>query len=80
MANMRETEATMLAFVAGAALGAGLALLLTPKSGKEVREKLGDVTGGAVQKLKEGAREAKFKMSRRTTADAFCYDGGDYFV
>ena len=80
MANMRETEATLLAFVAGAALGAGMALLLTPKSGKEVREKLGDVTGDAVQKLKEGAREARFKMSRRTTPDSFSYDGGDYFV
>ena len=80
MANMRETEVTLLAFVAGAALGAGMALLLTPKSGKEVREKLGDVTGGAVQKLKEGAREAKFKMLRKTDADDFSYDGGDYFV
>jgi len=80
MANTRETELTLLSFVAGAALGAGLALLFTPKSGKEVRERLGDVTGGAVQKLKVGAREAKFKMSRKTDADAFSYDGGDSFV
>ena len=80
MANMRDTEATLLAFVAGAALGAGMALLLTPKSGKEVREKLGDVTDGAMQKLKDSAREAKFKISRKTDADAFSYDGGDSFV
>ena len=80
MANTRETEVTLLAFFAGAALGAGIALLFTPKSGKEVREKLGDVTGGAVQKLRDSAREAKFKMSRKTGADEFSYDGGDSFV
>jgi len=80
MATMKETEATMLAFIAGAVLGAGMALLLAPKSGKEVREKLGDVTDGAVQKLREGAREAKFKLSRKTDVDAFSYDGGDSFV
>ena len=80
MGNTRETEATLLAFFAGAALGAGIALLLAPKSGKEVREQLGGVTDGAVQKLREGAREAKFKMSRKTNADAFSYDGGDSFV
>jgi hypothetical protein len=80
MGNTRETEVTLLAFIAGAAFGAGIALLLAPQSGKEVREKLGDVTDGAVQKLKEGAREAKFKMSRKTGADAFSYDGGDSFV
>lgn len=80
MANSKETEATMLAFVAGAALGAGIALLLTPKSGREVREKLGDATEGAVQKLKESAREAKFKMIRKTGTDAYSYDGGDSFV
>ena len=76
MADTRETELTLLAFFAGAALGAGIALLLAPKSGKEVRGKL----DGAVQKLKEGAREAKFKMSRKTGMDAFSYDGGDSFV
>ncbi len=80
MSNMRDTEATLLAFVAGAALGAGMALLLTPKSGKEVRDKLGDVTDGAVQKIRDSAREAKFKISRKTDVDAFSYDGGDSFV
>ncbi len=80
MATMREVESTLLAFVAGAALGAGMALLLTPRSGKEIREKIGDVTDGAVQKLRESAREAKFKISRKTDLDAFSYDGGDSFV
>jgi gas vesicle protein len=80
MATMREVESTLLAFAAGAALGAGMALLLTPRSGKEIREKIGDVTDGAVQKLRESAREAKFKISRKTDLDAFSYDGGDSFV
>ena len=80
MSNTRETEISLLAFVAGAALGAGIALLLAPKSGKEVRDKIGDVTGDAVQKLKDSAREARFRMGKRTTSDAFSYDGGDSFV
>jgi len=80
MSNTRETEISLLAFVAGAALGAGIALLLAPKSGKEVRDKIGNVTGDAVQKLKDSAKEARFRMGKRTTSDAFSYDGGDSFV
>lgn len=72
MATTRETEATLLAFVAGAALGAGMALLLTPTSGKEVRGKIGDVTGIA--------RERLFRKSRRNPDSDYGYDGGDYFV
>ena len=80
MATTRETEVSLLAFLAGAALGAGIALLFTPKSGREVREKLGDVTGDAVQRLRESAREARFKVTRKTAPDAYSYDGGDSFV
>lgn len=81
MAKNRDSEvAAVVAFIAGAAIAAGLTLLLTPRSGREIRGKLGDVTDEALQKLKEGAREAKFKVSKKTRPDAFYYDGGDFFV
>ncbi len=51
MANNR-TETALVAFFAGAVIAAGITLLLTPKTGKEVREKLGEVTDDAAQKLK----------------------------
>jgi len=37
MANMREEEKTMLTFIAGAAIGAGIALLIAPKTGKNLQ-------------------------------------------
>lgn len=81
MSQCSKNETTVvLAFVAGAALAAGLTLLLTPKTGKEVRDKLEGVTDDALQKLKGAAKEAKFKVSRKTSKDQFLYDGGDCWI
>lgn len=52
----------LVSFVAGAALGAGLALLYAPKSGREMRETIADLTDDAVDKIKEYAREAQDKI------------------
>ena len=49
-------------FVAGAALGAGLALLLAPRSGKETREKLRELADDAVDRIKETARNAQERV------------------
>ena len=51
-----------LAFLAGAAIGAGLSLLLAPKTGEELRETIRDFTGDAVEKIKETTREAQEKI------------------
>ncbi len=51
-----------LAFVAGAAVGAGLSLLVTPKSGEEMRDSLKELTGDTVDKIKEYAVEAQGKI------------------
>lgn len=51
-----------LSFLAGAAVGAGLALLYAPKTGKELREKIADLTDDAVGKIKEYASEAQEKL------------------
>ena len=52
----------LVSFVAGAAIGAGLALLYAPKSGWEIREDIVDLTEDAVDKIKEYAREAQEKI------------------
>lgn len=81
MANCRETEHTaLIAFFAGAILAAGAALLLTPKTGREVREKIGEAKDEALDKLKSCAREAKFKAQGRSKTDSMNYDGGDCWI
>jgi len=52
-----------LAFLAGSAVGAGLALLVAPKTGKELREKISDLTDDAVSKIKDYASEAQNKIT-----------------
>jgi len=52
----------LVSFVAGAALGAGLALLYAPKSGREMRESVADLTEDALDKIKEYAKEAQDKI------------------
>jgi gas vesicle protein len=52
----------LVSFLAGAALGAGFALLYAPKSGRELRETIGDLTEDAVDKIKEYAKEAQEKI------------------
>ncbi len=51
-----------LSFLAGAAVGAGVALLLAPKTGEELREKIKDLADDAVDKIKEYASEAQDKI------------------
>jgi gas vesicle protein len=52
-----------LPFLAGIVMGAGLSLLYAPKSGKELREKIGDMTDDAVDKVKNYATEAQEKIT-----------------
>lgn len=52
----------LVSFVAGAAIGAVVALLYAPKSGQEMRENIADLTEDAVDKIKEYAKEAQEKI------------------
>ena len=47
------------AFLAGALIGAGVALLLAPQSGAETRSMLRDYAGRAKDELRERGKEAK---------------------
>jgi gas vesicle protein len=60
--NGSQVGTVFLAFVAGAAVGAGLTLLVTPKSGEQMRESIKELTGDAVDKIKEYAVEAQDKI------------------
>jgi len=60
--NGVSASTVLVSFLAGAALGAGLALLYAPKSGREVRDQIGDLADDAVDKIKEYAKEAQDKI------------------
>jgi len=68
MDNMADDEhgicagTVFLSFLAGAAVGAGLSLLYAPKTGKELRGKIGELTDDAVDKIKTYASEAQEKI------------------
>lgn len=60
--NGVSTGTVVVSFLAGAALGAGLALLYAPKSGRETREQIADLADDAVEKIKEYAKDAQDKI------------------
>lgn len=71
----------LLAFASGALAGAVAALLLAPVAGSETRRKLSDIQGGATDRLRRYAREAKYKMARRgKNGEDLQYDGGDAWI
>lgn len=64
MAEDRSSTGTIiLAFVAGGLVGAGIALLTAPQSGRETREKIKDLAEDAKDKIKAAADDAKLKVS-----------------
>jgi len=78
--NNDNAAAAVIAFVSGAVIGAAATLLLTPKPGREVREKLTDLGESAAEKMKHLAREAKFKVAPKAKGGDYQYDGGDAWI
>lgn len=60
--NNISTGTVLLSFFAGAAVGAGVALLLAPKTGEELRGKIKELADDAVDKIKDYASEAQDKI------------------
>ena len=52
----------VIGLLAGGAVGAIVALLYAPKTGRELREKIGELTDDAVGKIKNYANEAQEKI------------------
>ena len=64
----------LLSFLAGAAVGAGVALLVAPKTGEEIRCKIKGLADDAIDKIKEYTTEAQEKI--KSTID----DGKDIIL
>ena len=75
-----NNKTTVLAFFAGAAIGATAALLLAPTSGRELRGKIADLGENSADKVQRLAREAKFQMTPKSRCDDYKYDGGDAWI
>lgn len=60
--NGTSAGTVLLSFLAGAAVGAGFALLYAPKSGEELRGQIRDLTNDAVDKIKDYASEAQDRI------------------
>ena len=52
----------LITFLAGAAVGSGLALLFAPKSGREMRGRIKDLSDDALSKIKGYATDAQEKI------------------
>lgn len=77
--SKKSEQAVLLAFLAGAVVAAGAALLFTPKTGREVREKLGEAKQEALEKLKLRVKGAK-PRANGSKGDPLDYDGGDCWI
>ncbi|QXE91238.1 YtxH domain-containing protein [Geomonas subterranea] len=64
MRRHASTTAEVVSFSAGALVGAGLALLYAPKTGSEMREKVSDVTGDAISRMKGLTTEVQDKLNK----------------
>jgi len=60
--NGAGAGAVLLSFIAGAAVGAGVALLMAPKTGEELRGKIKTLADDALDKIKEYTSEAQEKI------------------
>jgi len=82
MSRSNDNAATtaILAFASGALLGAVAALLLAPAPGNETRRKLSGIQEDATGRLKQYAKEARFKMGSKSKGEDLQYDGGDAWI
>jgi gas vesicle protein len=58
-----STGCTILAFFIGGLVGAGVALLLAPQSGKETRQKIKELVDDAKEKATKYGEEVKSKVT-----------------
>ena len=63
---MEDTSKVIIAALAGAVIGAGVALLLAPASGKETREKIADKLGDAKDAIKDKGEELLKKVDLKS--------------
>ena len=58
-----STGSVLLSFLLGGVVGAGLALLFAPQSGKETRQKIKDMSDEALDKTNDYVKQAREKAT-----------------
>ena len=64
---MNDAERTTVVFLAGLAIGAGLALLVAPQSGAETREWIADTAEREFRTLRRGGRRSLRQLHNTVT-------------
>ncbi len=81
MAEKESSAVGILSFILGAIFGAGLALLVTPKTGGEMREKVKEAADKlkdvALEKAKELLEEAKEEMKKEVQEEEKQEEAGE---
>lgn len=63
---MTSNSKILLAFLAGGAIGAGVALLTAPASGAETRKRIKETVDEAGKRVRESVEEAKLRLDEKT--------------
>ena len=74
--EVKEWRSMLVTFLVGGAVGAGVALLLAPKSGKELRKDIKDIAAKTSNKIEETVETGKKLYSEGTTAIKTAIDAG----
>lgn len=71
-----NTGAVLVAFMLGAVIGAGAALLLAPQSGEDTRKKIRDLAGSIKDKTSDALATGKEYVTERKSAISAAIDAG----
>ena len=73
LVETENSRSALLPFLVGGVIGAGIALLLAPKAGREIRKDLGQFAGEAKEKLSSTLEKGKelYEEGRSTVTHAY---------
>lgn len=76
-----RSNAPLVGFIVGAAVGAGIALLLAPASGSETRRRIGETSRRLGSRVRNGVDQARSQLSGlRHDVEAAMASGRESFV
>jgi len=74
--EIKEVRSLLVPFVAGGLIGAGVALLLAPKSGKELRKDIKDIASETREKIATTVEKGKELYVESTAAVKNAFEAG----
>jgi len=76
-----QSNAPLVGFIVGAAVGAGIALLLAPASGSETRRRIGETSRRLSSRVRNGVDQARGQLSGlKHDVEAAVASGRESFV